>query len=190
MSHCRPGLRRNKNRKLPGHRERSGGGDRFSWKITLNGWPPLGWGSDKDCGRRRRVRRCAPRRVNGCLRRDFSARHLSGRQPWVNVRSVSYLNSGNGLSGGHLPARINFISASCTGDVSPAMLGLACSCLFNFMISSEKFYPPHDFAGARPANSQKRSLRRGFERRMFRRTTSVLKHSCRFDMSRPHRFAR
>jgi len=34
------------------------------------------------------------------------------------------LNIGNGLSGGHRPARSTVISACCTGDVNPAMLGL------------------------------------------------------------------
>jgi hypothetical protein len=65
------------------------------------------------------------------------------------------------------------------------MLGLACSCLFNLMIRPEEFYLSNDFAGVRTANFKKRSSRRGFERRMFRRTTSALKYSCRFDMSPP-----
>src|ERR1700722_15268871 len=67
--------------------------------------------------------------------------------------------------------------------MSPAMLALAGWCLFNFMFGPEEFYPSNDFAGVRPANFKKLSSRRGFERRMFRRTTSALKYSCRFDMS-------
>src|ERR1700732_3766306 len=69
--------------------------------------------------------------------------------------------------------------------MSPAMLALAGWCLFNFMFGPEEFYPSNDFAGVRPANFKKRSWRRGFERRMFRRTTSALKYSGRFDMSPP-----
>src|SRR6266478_4540635 len=34
------------------------------------------------------------------------------------------------------------------------MLALAGSCLFNFMFRLEKFCPPHDFAGVRPATSR------------------------------------
>src|SRR6266849_6109631 len=92
------------------------------------------------------------------LRQTHSPRVLS-KSIEARYSSVSYLNTGNGLSAGHAPARINFISACCTGDVSPAMLGLACSCLFNFMIRPEMFYPPHDFAAVRPANFWKRSGR-------------------------------
>src|SRR6202171_3897674 len=55
------------------------------------------------------------------LRQTHSPRVLS-KSIEARYSSVSYLNTGNGLSAGHLPARINFISACCTGDVSPAML--------------------------------------------------------------------
>src|SRR5216684_4936753 len=95
------------------------------------------------------------------LRQTHSPRVLS-KSIEARYSSVSYLNTGNGLSGGHLPARSNFISASCTGDVSPAMLGLARLCSFNFMNRPEKFYSPHDFAAVRPANFWKRSSRRRF----------------------------
>jgi len=40
MRRCRSGLRRDKNRKLRGHRKRRGGGDRFSGRIRLNGLLP------------------------------------------------------------------------------------------------------------------------------------------------------
>src|SRR6266849_8292562 len=56
------------------------------------------------------------------LRQTHSPRVLS-KSIEARYSSVSYLNTGNGLSGGHLPARSNFISACCIGDVSPAMLG-------------------------------------------------------------------
>src|ERR1700687_389678 len=56
------------------------------------------------------------------LRQTHSPRVLS-KSIEARYSSVSYLNTGNGLSGGHLPARSNFISARCTGDVSPTMLG-------------------------------------------------------------------
>src|SRR5580704_7168991 len=57
------------------------------------------------------------------LRQTHSPRVLSNS---IDVRcsSVSHLNTGNGLSGGHRPARSNVISACCTGDVSPAIIGL------------------------------------------------------------------
>src|ERR1700687_1619228 len=97
------------------------------------------------------------------LRQTHSPRALS-KSIEARYSSVSYLNTGNGLSGGHLPARINFISACCTGDVSPALFGLARSCSFNFMIRPEQFSSPHDFSGVRPANFEKWSSRRGFER--------------------------
>src|SRR5271157_5763628 len=89
------------------------------------------------------------------LRQTHSPRVLS-KSIEVRYSSVSYLNTGNGLSGGHLPARSNFISACCTGDVSPAMLGLARSCSCNFMIRPEEFCSPHDFAGVRPADLWRR----------------------------------
>src|SRR5271157_5771960 len=106
------------------------------------------------------------------LRQTHSPRALS-KSIEARYSAVSYLNTGNGLSGGHLPARSNFISACCTGDVSPATSDLSRLCSFNFMIRLEKFYPPHDFAGVRPGNSWKRSSRGEFERRMFRGTTSA-----------------
>src|SRR6266849_7811894 len=52
MSHCRSGLRRNKNRKLRGHRERRGGGDRPFREKQPERFAAMGWGSDKDCGGR------------------------------------------------------------------------------------------------------------------------------------------
>src|ERR1700686_784090 len=51
-SHCMSGLRGNKNRKLRGHRERRGGGDRFFRESHPERFAAMGWGSDKDCGRR------------------------------------------------------------------------------------------------------------------------------------------
>src|ERR1700682_1378376 len=66
------------------------------------------------------------------LRQTHSPRVLS-KSIEARYSSVSYLNTGNGLSGGHLPARSNLNSARCTGDVSPVVLGLARSCSFNFM---------------------------------------------------------
>src|SRR5882724_5653978 len=109
------------------------------------------------------------------LRQTHSPRVLS-KSIEARYSSVSYLNTGNGLSAGHLPARSNFISVCCTGDVSPAMLGLARSCAFNFMIRPERSYPPHDFPGVRPADFQKRPSRRGCERGMSRRSTSALEY--------------
>src|SRR5580692_9758682 len=90
------------------------------------------------------------------LRQTHSPRVLSNS---IEARyvSVSYLNTGSGLSGGHLPARSKFISACCTKGANPAMLGLGRSCSFNFMFQLEKCYPPHDYAGVRPANFWKRS---------------------------------
>src|SRR6266481_1947012 len=85
------------------------------------------------------------------LRQTHSPRALS-KSIEARYSSVSYLNTGNGLSAGHLPARSNFISACCTGDVSPAMLGPARWWSCNFMIRPEKFYLPYDLAGVRPAN--------------------------------------
>src|SRR5216684_4832944 len=102
------------------------------------------------------------------LRQTHSPRVLS-KSIEARYSSVSYLNTGNGLSAGHAPARINFISSCCTGDVSPAMLGLARSCSFNFMIRLEKFFPPRDFAGVRPESFWKQPSRQGFERRILRR---------------------
>src|ERR1700687_1714476 len=84
------------------------------------------------------------------LRQTHSPRALS-KSIEARYSSVSYLNTGNGLSAGHLPARSNLISAWCTGDVSPAMLGPARWYSFNFMIQPDKFYLPHDFAGVPPA---------------------------------------
>lgn len=52
MSHCRSGLRRNKNRKFRDHRERRGGGDRFFRESHPERFAAIGWGSDKDYGRR------------------------------------------------------------------------------------------------------------------------------------------
>jgi len=43
------------------------------------------------------------------------------------------------------------------------MLGLGRSCSFNFMFQPEKCYPPHDYAGVRPANFWKRSSWRVWE---------------------------
>src|SRR5713226_785279 len=50
MSHCRSGLRRNKNRKLRGHGERRGGGDRFFRQNHPERFAAIAWASDKDCG--------------------------------------------------------------------------------------------------------------------------------------------
>src|SRR5271154_7038813 len=60
---------------------------------------------------------------NDVLRQTHSPRVLSNSIE-ARYSSVSHLNIGNGLSAGHRPARSTAISASCTGDVSPAMLGL------------------------------------------------------------------
>jgi hypothetical protein len=51
ISRCRSGLRRNKNRKLRGHRKRRGGGDRSFREKQPERFAAMGWGSDKDCGR-------------------------------------------------------------------------------------------------------------------------------------------
>jgi hypothetical protein len=48
MSHCRSGLRENKNRKLRGNRERRGDCDQFFRKKQPGRFPAFGWGSDKD----------------------------------------------------------------------------------------------------------------------------------------------
>ena len=52
MSRCRSGLRRNKNRKLRGHRIRRGGGDRFFRESQPERFAAVAWASDKDCRRR------------------------------------------------------------------------------------------------------------------------------------------
>ncbi len=52
MSHCRSWLRRNKNRKLRGHRERRRSGNRFFRESQPERLAAFGWGIDKDCGRR------------------------------------------------------------------------------------------------------------------------------------------
>ncbi len=52
MSRCRSELRRNKNRKLRGHRKRRGGGDRFFRQNQPERFAAIAWASDKDCGRR------------------------------------------------------------------------------------------------------------------------------------------
>jgi len=52
--------------------------------------------------------------------------------------SVSYLNTGKGLSGGHPPARSIFISDCCPRDESPALLGLGRSCSFKFMTGPKR----------------------------------------------------
>ena len=51
-SHCMSRLRRNKNGKLRGHRERRGGGDRLFRESYAERFAAMGWGSDKDCGGR------------------------------------------------------------------------------------------------------------------------------------------
>src|ERR1700739_3617033 len=51
MSQCRFGLRRNKNRKLRGHRERRGSGNRFFRESQPERLAGFGWGTDKDCRR-------------------------------------------------------------------------------------------------------------------------------------------
>ena len=52
MSHCSSGLRNNKNRKLRGHRERRGGGDRFFRQSQPERLAAIARASDQDCGRR------------------------------------------------------------------------------------------------------------------------------------------
>ena len=52
MSHCRSGLRRNKNRQLRGHRKRRGGGDRFFRESQPERFAAVAWAIDKNCGRR------------------------------------------------------------------------------------------------------------------------------------------
>ena len=52
MSRSGSGLRRNKNRKLRGHRKRRGGGDRFFRENQPERFAAVAWASDKDCGRR------------------------------------------------------------------------------------------------------------------------------------------
>src|SRR5580693_3931382 len=56
------------------------------------------------------------------LRQTHSPRVLSNSIE-ARYSSVSYLNTGNGLSGRHRRAKSNLSSACCTGDVSPEMLG-------------------------------------------------------------------
>ena len=51
MSHCRSGLRKNKNRKLRGHREPIRGDDRFFREKQSERLAAFGWGGDKDRGR-------------------------------------------------------------------------------------------------------------------------------------------
>ena len=51
-SRCISGLRRNKNRKLRGHRKRKGGGDRFFRESQPERFAAVAWASDKDCRRR------------------------------------------------------------------------------------------------------------------------------------------
>src|ERR1700731_2960783 len=51
MSHCSSGLRSNKNRKLRGHSERRGGGNRFFRQSQPERFAAIAWASDKDCGR-------------------------------------------------------------------------------------------------------------------------------------------
>src|SRR5207245_2905066 len=58
----------------------------------------------------------------------FLSKSIVARYP-----SVSYLNTGNGMSGGHVPPRMDFISDCCRGEVSPAMLALT-----NLMIRPNK----------------------------------------------------
>src|SRR5580704_5678676 len=60
---------------------------------------------------------------NDVLRQIHSPRALSNSIE-ARYSSVSYLKTGNGLSGGQRPASSKVISACCTGDVRPAMLGL------------------------------------------------------------------
>src|SRR5215471_10024841 len=57
------------------------------------------------------------------FRHTHSPRLLS-KSIVARYSAVSYLNTGNGLSGGHVPARMDFISACCSGEVSPEVLAL------------------------------------------------------------------
>src|SRR5271166_2122074 len=52
MSRRRSALRRNKNRKFRGHRDRRGCGDRFFRESYPEQFAAVGWRSNKDCGRR------------------------------------------------------------------------------------------------------------------------------------------
>ena len=52
MSHCRSGLRKNKNRKLRGNRERRGDSDQFFRENQPGRLAAFAWGSDKDRGTR------------------------------------------------------------------------------------------------------------------------------------------
>src|SRR5215467_3396198 len=57
------------------------------------------------------------------FRHTHSPRFLS-KSIVARYSVVSYLNTGNGFSGGHTPARIDFISACWSEEVSPTMLAL------------------------------------------------------------------
>src|SRR5215469_2052860 len=72
------------------------------------------------------------------FRHTHSPRFLS-KSIVARYSSVSYLNTGSGLSGGHVPARMDFISDCCPGEVSPAMLAL-----INLMTRPKNRYPSHD----------------------------------------------
>src|SRR5262252_8915906 len=58
------------------------------------------------------------------FRHTHSPRSLS-KSIVARYATVSYLNTGSGLSGGHVPARMDFISDCCRAEASPAMLVLA-----------------------------------------------------------------
>src|SRR6516164_3864273 len=60
---------------------------------------------------------------NDVFRHTHSPRSLS-KSIVARYAAVSYLNSGSGLSGGHVPARMDFISDCCRAEASPAILAL------------------------------------------------------------------
>src|SRR5215469_639936 len=57
------------------------------------------------------------------FRHTHSPRSLS-KSIVARYATVSYLNTGSGLSGGHVPARMHFISDCCRAEASPAILAL------------------------------------------------------------------
>src|SRR5215472_1831102 len=70
------------------------------------------------------------------FRHTHSPRSLS-KSIVARYATVSYLNTGNGLSGGHVPARMDFISDCCRAEASPAILAL-----LKFMILLEAVTRP------------------------------------------------
>src|SRR6516164_1708522 len=74
---------------------------------------------------------------NDVFRHTHSPRSLS-KSIVARYAAVSYLNTGSGLSGGHVPARMDFISDCCRAEASPAILALM-----------EPMIPPTNFSRRR-----------------------------------------